>query len=108
MNAFEAALLARGTANMTELLDVAAAADYFLATEVTKNPDGYRGSIKMYKDRAGPLVIGPLWVSSTRSLCKAFDFWQLLCCLLHFNCNKTAAAKPTRTGQDRWSLAHCG
>ncbi|KAF6264711.1 coth protein-domain-containing protein [Scenedesmus sp. NREL 46B-D3] len=61
MNAFEAALLARGTANMTGLLDVPAAADYFLATEVTKNPDGYRGSVKLHKDRAGPLVIGPLW-----------------------------------------------
>jgi hypothetical protein len=63
MNAFEAALLARGVANMTGLLDVPAAADYFLATEVTKNPDGYRGSVKMYKDRGQPLVIGPLWVS---------------------------------------------
>jgi hypothetical protein len=64
MNAFEAALLARGVANMTGLLDVAAASDYFLATEVTKNPDGYRGSVKMYKDRGQPLVIGPLWVSA--------------------------------------------
>lgn len=27
--------------------------DYFLNTELTKNPDGYRGSIYMYKD-AGP------------------------------------------------------
>ncbi|WIA37032.1 hypothetical protein OEZ86_014016 [Tetradesmus obliquus] len=61
MNDFEATLLQRGTTNMSNLLDVPAAVDYFLATEVTKNPDGYRGSIKMHKDRGGPLVIGPLW-----------------------------------------------
>jgi hypothetical protein len=68
MNAFEAALLAGGVTNMTGLLDVPVAVDYFLATEVTKNPDGYRGSVKMYKDRGQPLVIGPLWVSAAPSM----------------------------------------
>jgi hypothetical protein len=34
MNAFEAALLACGVANMTGLLDVAAASDYFLTTDL--------------------------------------------------------------------------
>jgi len=42
-------------------LDVAAAADYFLITELTKNPDGYRGSVKMHKDAGKPLVIGTPW-----------------------------------------------
>jgi hypothetical protein len=23
--------------------------------------DGYRGSVKMHKDRGGPLVMGPIW-----------------------------------------------
>lgn len=34
-------------------LDVPDTVDYFLVTEMTKNPDGYRGSIYMFKD-AGP------------------------------------------------------
>lgn len=41
--------------------DAAAATDYFLLTELTKNPDGYRGSVKMSKDKAGPVVMGPPW-----------------------------------------------
>lgn len=62
LNDFEAALLAKPVANLTDMLDVPAAIDYWLATEVTKNPDGFRGSVKMHKDRGGALVMGPLWV----------------------------------------------
>lgn len=63
---FEAALLKQPLDNLTagNWLDAPAAVDYFLATELTKNPDGYRGSIKMHKDRGGPLVMGPVWVSA--------------------------------------------
>ena len=34
-------------------LDAQAALDYFLLTELTKNPDGYRGSVKMHIGRRG-------------------------------------------------------
>ncbi|KAF8065708.1 hypothetical protein HT031_002768 [Scenedesmus sp. PABB004] len=57
----ENALLRSPLANTSALLDLAAAVDYFLHTELTKNPDGYRGSIKMHKDAGGPLVMGPPW-----------------------------------------------
>jgi hypothetical protein len=49
--------------NVSSYLDLPAAIDYFLATEVTKNPDGYRGSIKMSKDKQKPIAMGPVWVS---------------------------------------------
>eukprot|EP00879_Flechtneria_rotunda_P006440 GHRR01006769.1.p1 GENE.GHRR01006769.1~~GHRR01006769.1.p1 ORF type:complete len:491 (+),score=142.61 GHRR01006769.1:191-1663(+) len=61
MNDFESQLLAKPTSELSSILDIPAAIDYFLGTEVTKNPDGYRGSIKMHKDSGGPLVMGPLW-----------------------------------------------
>lgn len=62
MNVFESTLLRQPLTNLSSVLDVPAAIDYWLGTEVTKNPDGYRGSIKMHKDTGGPLVMGPLWV----------------------------------------------
>lgn len=64
MNTLESALLSQPVSNLSSVLDVPAAIDYFIGTEVTKNPDGYRGSIKMHKDRGGPLVMGPMWVST--------------------------------------------
>jgi hypothetical protein len=67
VNDLERALLAAGTnsttaGNYTDFLDLAAAVDYFLMTEITKNPDGYRGSVKMSKDRGAPIQMGPVWV----------------------------------------------
>eukprot|EP01023_Acetabularia_acetabulum_P024680 TRINITY_DN23768_c0_g1_i1.p1 TRINITY_DN23768_c0_g1~~TRINITY_DN23768_c0_g1_i1.p1 ORF type:complete len:372 (+),score=76.67 TRINITY_DN23768_c0_g1_i1:126-1241(+) len=35
--------------------------DYMLVVEATKNPDGYRGSCYMHKDRGGLLNMGPVW-----------------------------------------------
>jgi len=51
----------RGPGGYRRYLDVGSFVDYFLATEVTKNPDGYRGSTFMHKDRGGPLRMGPVW-----------------------------------------------
>lgn len=65
LNNFESDLLTKPLSNLSEVLDIPAAIDYFIGTEVTKNPDGYRGSIKMHKDRGGPLVMGPMWVSGS-------------------------------------------
>ncbi|GBF98546.1 hypothetical protein Rsub_11876 [Raphidocelis subcapitata] len=61
VDGMESALIAGNATAVAERLDVAAAVDYFLGTELTKNPDGYRGSIKLHKDRGGPLVMGPMW-----------------------------------------------
>ncbi len=35
--------------------------DYFLATEISGNVDGYRLSTFLYKDKNGKLTMGPLW-----------------------------------------------
>lgn len=35
--------------------------DYFLTVELTKNPDAYRGSTYMHKDRDAPISMGPVW-----------------------------------------------
>ncbi|PSC71257.1 spore coat isoform A [Micractinium conductrix] len=43
----------------TTLIDGPAWVDYFLLVELTKNPDGYRGSTYLYKDRGAPLAAGP-------------------------------------------------
>lgn len=34
---------------------------FFLLVELTKSPDGYRGSTFMNKDKDGPLRMGPVW-----------------------------------------------
>jgi hypothetical protein len=44
-----------------DYIDVDSSIDYFLAVELTKNPDGYRGSTWFSKDRDGPIVFGPVW-----------------------------------------------
>jgi hypothetical protein len=41
--------------------DVGAAIDYLLLTELTKNPDGYRGSTYQSRDRGGRVAPGPPW-----------------------------------------------
>lgn len=42
---------ASGPAQWRAYLDLGAFADYLLATEAAKNPDGYRGSVRMYRTR---------------------------------------------------------
>eukprot|EP01024_Parvocaulis_polyphysoides_P010918 TRINITY_DN13848_c0_g3_i2.p1 TRINITY_DN13848_c0_g3~~TRINITY_DN13848_c0_g3_i2.p1 ORF type:complete len:408 (-),score=67.69 TRINITY_DN13848_c0_g3_i2:268-1491(-) len=42
-------------------IDIDSFVDYMLVVEATKNPDGYRGSAYMHKDRGGLLSMGPVW-----------------------------------------------
>lgn len=42
-------------------IDIGSFVDYFLVSEITKNPDSYRGSTFVHKDRNGPLAMGPVW-----------------------------------------------
>ena len=42
-------------------LDVDAAIDYHIMTELTKNPDGYVYSTYLHKSRGEKLMIGPVW-----------------------------------------------
>jgi hypothetical protein len=45
----------------TSYIDVDSFIKYMLAVELTKNPDGYRGSTYLHKDRDSPLQAGPMW-----------------------------------------------
>ncbi|KAK9828932.1 hypothetical protein WJX72_002885 [[Myrmecia] bisecta] len=62
---FEAALSGAAFANpvigYAKYFNTTAAIDYFLTTELSKNPDGYRGSVYMYKDVGKPFAMGPPW-----------------------------------------------
>lgn len=51
LDAFETALFGfeRGDRSYTDYIDMKSFVDYFLITEVTKNPDGYRGSTYLHK-----------------------------------------------------------
>lgn len=51
LDAFEAALFGfeRGDRSYSDYIDMKSFVDYFLITEVTKNPDGYRGSTYLHK-----------------------------------------------------------
>eukprot|EP01025_Chloroclados_australasicus_P017668 TRINITY_DN19015_c0_g1_i1.p1 TRINITY_DN19015_c0_g1~~TRINITY_DN19015_c0_g1_i1.p1 ORF type:complete len:853 (-),score=100.36 TRINITY_DN19015_c0_g1_i1:526-2883(-) len=64
-NQFESSLLAANWLDPVEgyrqYIDYGAFIDYLLAVEITKNPDGYRGSTYMYKDVNSPLAMGPVW-----------------------------------------------
>jgi hypothetical protein len=42
-------------------LDVESFVDFLLLEELVKNIDAYRFSMSMYKDREGPLKMGPIW-----------------------------------------------
>ncbi len=42
-------------------INTASFIDYLILNEVTKNGDAYRLSTYMYKDRGGPLNMGPVW-----------------------------------------------
>ena len=43
-----------------DLVDETAFIDYFLVTEISKNPDGYRGSVYAHKDKYSKLSMGPV------------------------------------------------
>jgi len=45
----------------TEYIDVNSFADYFILNELSANPDGYRLSTYMHKERGGKLKMGPIW-----------------------------------------------
>lgn len=54
-------------------IDQDAFINYMLIAEVGKNPDSYRGSTFMHKDRNGPLAMGPLWdFNEAYGLCCGF------------------------------------
>eukprot|EP00210_Caulerpa_lentillifera_P005000 g4774.t1 len=63
LDAFETSLSAldQGDRSYTQYIDLDSFVDYFLITELTKNPDGYRGSTYFHKDKGGPLRAGPVW-----------------------------------------------
>ena len=42
-------------------IDVQSFVDYFILNEISHNPDGYRLSTFMYKDKGGKLHLGPIW-----------------------------------------------
>ncbi|MGI9277026.1 MAG: CotH kinase family protein [Endozoicomonas sp.] len=68
---FETALSnLRGDSPLSELeavMNVPSFVDYLLFTELTRNPDGYRHSVYMYKDKdpnlstTAPFYMGPVW-----------------------------------------------
>jgi hypothetical protein len=62
---FESALMAPGFADSTtgyqQYADVGSFIDFFLLNELAHNPDAYRLSTFMYKDKSGKLTMGPLW-----------------------------------------------
>jgi hypothetical protein len=53
--------LNNGDMNYTSYIDGPAFTDFFLLVELSKSPDGYRGSTFMHKDKDGPLAMGPVW-----------------------------------------------
>lgn len=63
----------------TSYIDMDSFINYLLAVEVTKNPDGYRGSTYLHKDRDGPLKMGPMWdYNEAFGMCCGYpiDGWQ--------------------------------
>ncbi|GMH37756.1 hypothetical protein BSKO_05629 [Bryopsis sp. KO-2023] len=58
---FELALATGLRENWAPFIDEASFIDIFLITELTKNPDGYRGSFYFHKDAGLPLAGGPPW-----------------------------------------------
>lgn len=65
LNAFEAALdgpdFADPATGYAAYLDVAAFIDFYWINEIVKNPDAFRYSTFLHKDRLGKLTMGPVW-----------------------------------------------
>lgn len=63
----------------TSFIDGPAFTDFFLLVELTKSPDGYRGSTYMHKDKDKPFVMGPVWdYNEAYGMCCGYpiDGWQ--------------------------------
>ena len=78
-NDFEAALGSPTFANpqtgWRQFANESSFIDFFLATEITKNPDSYRGSTFMYKDCEKPLEMGPMWdYNEAFGICCGYPF----------------------------------
>lgn len=62
---FEDALISQNfqdeTLGYRNFIDASSFVDYFLATEISGNIDGYRLSTYVYKDKNAKLSMGPLW-----------------------------------------------
>ena len=50
-----------GIADYRDYIDMTSFIDFFIINEISRNVDGYRLSTFFYKDRAGKLVMGPVW-----------------------------------------------
>lgn len=65
INSFEKALLnddfSTTTRTYTNYIDLDSFADFFILNELSANPDAYRLSTYLYKDRDGKLKMGPIW-----------------------------------------------
>ena len=57
---FERALLARD-GSYTNFINLQSFVDFFILNELTMNEDAYRLSTFLYKDRNGPIHLGPVW-----------------------------------------------
>lgn len=72
---FEAALATLERENWLPFIDEDSFVDFFLMVEVTKSPDGYRGSVYFNKDKDGLLVAGPPWdYNEAYGFCCGFPF----------------------------------
>jgi len=66
----------------SKYIDVNSFIDFYIVNELSKNPDGYRLSTFMYKDRddnGGKLTMGPLWdfnMAYGRSISYDTDGWE--------------------------------
>jgi hypothetical protein len=61
---FETALLAGGSDtenSYLEYIDLDSFVDFFILNEISKNPDGFRLSTFLHKDKGGKLKMGPIW-----------------------------------------------
>ncbi|EFN58239.1 hypothetical protein CHLNCDRAFT_142143 [Chlorella variabilis] len=92
----------------TTFIDGPSWLDYFLLTELTKNPDGYRGSVYLHKDRDQPLAAGPIWdLNEAFGLCCGYPIegwdkqggWRFMICADPERCR----VNPT-DGLSRWRM----
>ena len=113
INRFQAALEApdwlqrAGGDAYSALIDGPAAVDYFLLVELTKNPDGYRGSTYLHKDKNGPLKMGPAWDynGNKGGLSQPPPCRRRRCRCRHLNFTNTFHARPLRSSSMQRRLA---
>jgi len=91
LDAFEERLFAGG-AGLEDIADMDSFVDYFLHTELLRNPDGYRGSTFVHKEDAeGKLIMGPVW-----------DANEALANPISYNAAQNAAVQP-----EGWRFLAC-